>query len=128
MVASTDVSDIWFGSSGRLIPGIEAKVLRNEGIEITGLCQRGELLVKAPTVALDYLKNEQVTKETFVDLPEGRFMRTGDGVEFRKSSNGNEHLWVLDRIKKLIKVNVSLSSFQAIGITGRHSPCLRVCR
>jgi acyl-CoA synthetase (AMP-forming)/AMP-acid ligase II len=45
--------------------------------------------------------------ETFVDMPEGRFMRTGDEVEIRKSAKGNEHIWVVDRIKELIKVKVS---------------------
>jgi long-subunit acyl-CoA synthetase (AMP-forming) len=65
------------------------------------------LLVKSPSVVLGYLKNDKATMETFVDMPEGRFMRTGDEVEIRKSAKGNEHIWVVDRIKELIKVKVS---------------------
>lgn len=106
VVSSTSPSDIWFGSSGCLIPGYEAKVMSVEGNEITGYNQPGELLVKSPSLVLGYLKNENATQETFVDLPEGRFMRTGDEVEIRKSPSGNEHIWVVDRIKELIKVKV----------------------
>ncbi|KIW17334.1 hypothetical protein PV08_04526 [Exophiala spinifera] len=104
VVCSTTPADIWFGSSGCLIPGYEAKIMSIEGNEITGYNQRGELLVKSPSVVLGYLKNEKSTKETFVDMPEGRFMRTGDEVEIRVSPKGNEHIWVVDRIKELIKV------------------------
>ncbi|OAP56906.1 hypothetical protein AYL99_09018 [Fonsecaea erecta] len=104
VVCSTSPNDIWFGSSGCLIPGYEAKVMSVEGNEITGYNQPGELLVKSPSVVLGYLKNQKATMETFVDMPEGRFMRTGDEVEFRVSPKGNEHIWVVDRIKELIKV------------------------
>ncbi|OQV03944.1 AMP-binding enzyme domain-containing protein isoform 1 [Cladophialophora immunda] len=104
VVCSTSPTDIWFGSSGCLIPGYEAKVMSAEGNEITGYNQPGELLVKSPSVVLGYLKNQKATMETFVDMPEGRFMRTGDEVEFRVSPKGNEHIWVVDRIKELIKV------------------------
>jgi ribosome assembly protein SQT1 len=107
VVCSSSPSDIWFGSSGCLIPGFEAKVMSIEGNEITGYNQPGELLVKSPSVVLGYLKNEKATQETFVDMPEGRFMRTGDEVEFRVSPSGNEHIWVVDRIKELIKVKVN---------------------
>ncbi|KIX10217.1 uncharacterized protein Z518_01298 [Rhinocladiella mackenziei CBS 650.93] len=104
VVCSSTPRDIWFGSSGCLVPGYEAKIMSPEGNEITEYNQPGELLVKSPSVVLGYLKNEKATKETFVDMPEGRFMRTGDEVEIRKSPKGNEHIWVVDRIKELIKV------------------------
>ena len=110
VVCSSSATDIWFGSSGCLIPGYEAKLMTIEGNEVTGYDQPGELLVKSPSVVLGYLKNEQATKETFVDMPEGRFMRTGDEAVFRKSDNGNEHIWIVDRIKELIKVKVRTCS------------------
>ena len=123
VVCSTSPFDVWFGSSGCLVPGYEAKVMSIEGNEITGYNQRGELLVKSPSVVLGYLKNDKATKETFVDMPEGRFMRTGDEVEIRKSAKGNEHIWVVDRIKELIKVKVS----QKLGRKGR-ADCYRVSK
>ncbi|KIX92000.1 uncharacterized protein Z520_12271 [Fonsecaea multimorphosa CBS 102226] len=105
VVWSTSGIDIWLGSSGCLLPGFEAKIMDIEGNEITGYNQRGELLVKAPNLALGYLKNERATRETFITLPEGRFMRTGDEVEIRKSpKTGREHIWIVDRIKEMIKV------------------------
>ena len=109
VVSSTDPSDIWPGSSGVLIPGWEAILQDTEtGKIITAYDEAGEILVKSPAVVLGYLGNEKATKETFVDLPQGRFLRTGDKGEFRLAPNsGNAHLWIVDRIKELIKVKVS---------------------
>ena len=107
VVCSTTPADVWFGSSGSLISGIEAKIMTADGKEITEHDQNGELWVKSPSVVLGYLKNEKATKETFVEDQDGRFMRTGDEVKIMKSPNGNEHVWIVDRIKELIKVKVS---------------------
>jgi len=104
VVCSTSPSDIWFGSSGCLIAGIEAKLMSAEGNEITGYDQPGELWVKSPSVVLGYLKNGKANTETFVEDHDGRFMRTGDEAVFRLSAKGNEHIWIVDRIKELIKV------------------------
>lgn len=108
VVCSSQPTDLWFGSSGCLLPGYKARVLTIEGNEVTGYDQAGELLVQSPSVVLGYLKNEKATKETFVDLDDGRYMRTGDEVVFKKSpKTGSEHVWIVDRIKELIKVKVS---------------------
>lgn len=105
VVSSTAPNDIWFGSSGSLLPGIECKLVTLEGNEITGYDQPGELLVKSPAVVLGYLNNDKANKETFQD----GYMRTGDEAVFRKGSSGNEHLFITDRIKELIKVQVQSS-------------------
>ena len=106
-VTSSHSDDIWFGSSGCLLAGVEAKVIDSKGNEVTGYDQPGELLLKSPSVVIGYLNNYKANAETFVDLSDGRFMRTGDEVIIRKSPKGNEHVWILDRLKELIKVNVS---------------------
>lgn len=108
VVTSTSPHDIWQGSSGCLLPGCEVKLIDTEsGREITGHGDAGEILVKSPAVVLGYLKNDKATQDTFVDMPEGRFLKTGDKGEFRVSPDGgNEHLWIVDRIKELIKVMV----------------------
>jgi acyl-CoA synthetase (AMP-forming)/AMP-acid ligase II len=106
-VTSSHPDDIWFGSSGCVLAGVEVKVIDAEGNEVTGYDQPGELLVKSPSVVMGYLNNDKANIETFVNLPEGRFMRTGDEVIIRKSQKGNEHVWISDRLKELIKVNVS---------------------
>lgn len=102
MICSTAVNDIWFGSSGSLLPAVEAKLVSIEGIEITGYDQPGELVVRSPSVVLGYLNNDAANKETFQD----GWMRTGDEAVVRKGPNGNEHIFIVDRIKELIKVKV----------------------
>lgn len=107
VVCSTTPDDVWFGSSGSIICGTECRLVTPEGNEITGYDQPGELLVKSPSVVLGYLKNGQATQETFIeDGQGGRWMRTGDEVVIKKSPKGYEHIWIVDRIKELIKVKV----------------------
>lgn len=105
VVCSTSPSDVWFGSSGSILPGIECKIVTIEGVEITGYDQPGELLVKSPAVVLGYLNNDKANTETFQD----GYMRTGDEAVIRKSPSGNEHVFIVDRIKELIKVKVCKS-------------------
>ena len=69
---------------------------------MTGYDQPGELLVKSPSVVLGYLNNDKANKETFQD----GWMRTGDEAVIRKAPSGNEHVFITDRIKELIKVKV----------------------
>jgi acyl-CoA synthetase (AMP-forming)/AMP-acid ligase II len=106
VVSSTNPSDVFFGSSGSLIPAIECRIVDLEGKEVTGYNQPGELLVRSPSVVLGYLKNQKATEETFID----GWMHTGDEAVFKKSEQGHEHLFIVDRIKELIKVKVSTSS------------------
>ena len=106
VVSSTPLREVWFGSSGSLISGTEAKIVTAEGNEVTAYDEPGELLVKSPAVVLGYLKNEVATRETFVEDIDGRWIRTGDEAVIRISPMGNEHLWITDRIKELIKVKV----------------------
>lgn len=73
-----------------------------EGNEVTGYDQPGELLVKGPAVVLGYLNNDKANTETFQD----GYMRTGDEAVVRKAPSGNEHVFIVDRIKELIKVQV----------------------
>lgn len=62
----------------------------------------GELVVRSPSVVLGYLNNETATKETFED----GWMRTGDEAVVRLSPKNVEHIFIVDRIKELIKVKV----------------------
>lgn len=100
VVCATAPFDIWFGSSGSLLPGYTARLITVEGNEITGYKQPGELVVKSPSVCIGYLNNDKANQETFVDLDDGRYMRTGDEALIDKSSEGHEHIWITDRIKE----------------------------
>jgi long-subunit acyl-CoA synthetase (AMP-forming) len=106
LIVSTCETDRLLGSSGSLIPGVKAKVIDHEGKEVTDYDTRGELLVQGPCVVLGYLNNEKANAETFVWHEDGRWLRTGDEVLVRKSPQGNEHFFIVDRIKELIKVKV----------------------
>lgn len=105
-VTSSTPRDIVIGSSGWLLPGFEVMLTDSSGAKITDYDKPGEVLVKSPSVVLGYLNNDTANRETFVDLPEGRFIKTGDLGLFRKVPSGNEHLWIVDRLKELIKVKV----------------------
>ncbi|CAI6302927.1 unnamed protein product [Periconia digitata] len=100
VVCATLPEDIWFGSSGPILPGVECKIVTTEGKEVTGYDQPGELLVKSPSVVLGYLNNDKANAETF----QNGYMHTGDEAVIRKSPNGIEHIFIVDRIKELIKV------------------------
>jgi acyl-CoA synthetase (AMP-forming)/AMP-acid ligase II len=108
VVCSSANFDIWFGSSGSLVPSVEVRLVTPEGNEITGYDQPGELLVKSPAVVLGYLNNDKANKETFVTDGNGdRWMYTGDEAVIKKNpKTGNEHVFIVDRIKELIKVKV----------------------
>lgn len=90
------------------MPSIEAKLVTPEGNEITGYDHAGELCVKSPAVVLGYLNNDKANKETFIlDGNGDRWMHTGDEALVKKNpKTGNEHIFIVDRIKELIKVKV----------------------
>jgi long-subunit acyl-CoA synthetase (AMP-forming) len=110
VVCSSPDNDIHFGSSGSLLPGFKAKIVSMEGVEITGYDQPGELVVQSPSIVLGYLNNDKANLETFLDDTDGngKWMRTGDEAVVRKVHSGNEHIFIVDRIKELIKVKVCL--------------------
>jgi long-subunit acyl-CoA synthetase (AMP-forming) len=107
VTTSTSEHDVLIGSSGSLVPGTRAKILAEDGSEITGYYERGELLIQSPSVTLGYLNNEKATAEAFIWDADGRWMRTGDVALVAKSDAGNEHIAIVDRLKELIKVKVS---------------------
>lgn len=96
--------DYMFGTCGHLFPGCEGRLIKDDGQEITEYGKPGELLIRSPSVFLGYLDNESESKGIF---SEDGWMRTGDLAEFRQSAAGHDHLFIIDRIKELIKVRVS---------------------
>src|SRR5438034_1257690 len=103
VVCTTSEHDVFMGSSGSLLPGTRAKIIGFDGKEITDYDTPGELLVQSPSVVLGYLNNVKATDESFVWDEDGRWIKTGDEVVVRKSPGGNEHFFIVDRIKELIK-------------------------
>ncbi|KIJ05365.1 hypothetical protein PAXINDRAFT_21363 [Paxillus involutus ATCC 200175] len=54
------------GSSGKLYPGITARVERPDG-SLAEFDELGELVIKTPSLALGYANNPDATRETFVN-------------------------------------------------------------
>lgn len=72
------------GSTGILIPGMQARLVREDGSEAE-YNEVGELWLKGTNVSPGYWGNEQATRETFVDgvdeedgVGKGKWLRTGD--------------------------------------------------
>lgn len=107
VVSMQNREDMMFGSCGHLFPGYEARLVSRDGEEVTTVDTPGELLVRSPTLMLGYMDNEVASKDAFTD---DGWLRTGDLMEFRRSEKGHEHLFIVDRVKELIKVRVSSSS------------------
>lgn len=74
-----------------------------DGDDIEEYDTPGELLLRGPTIVLGYLNNEAANKATF----QNGWLRTGDEAVLRKSAKGEDHVFIVDRIKELIKVKVS---------------------
>ncbi|EJF61698.1 amp dependent CoA ligase [Dichomitus squalens] len=83
------------GSAGRLIPGTAVRILKADG-SWGGVGETGQLVVSAPSVTIGYLNNEEATRETFKD----GWVYTGD----EGYVNEKKELFIIDRIKELIKV------------------------
>ena len=70
------------GSTGVLVPGMEARIIRDDGTD-ADINEPGELWLRGGNVALGYWNNEKASKETFVD----GWVHTGD--KFYVDSNAN---------------------------------------
>ncbi|KAF7768672.1 hypothetical protein Agabi119p4_7915 [Agaricus bisporus var. burnettii] len=84
------------GSIGVLLPGIEARILLDDGTPVK-VNEPGEFWFKGGNVALGYLNNDQADKETFVN----GWLKTGD--KFYVNEEG--YLFFADRAKDTLKVS-----------------------
>ena len=86
------------GSVGRFLPNLDAKLVDDEGRDITDFDVAGELCVRGPLIVKGYFNNPEANRLAWDD--DGYF-HTGD-IAIRKRENG---LWyIVDRKKELIKV------------------------
>jgi len=107
------------GSSGQLMPGVVARVVKADGT-LAAYGETGELVIKSPSMALGYANNATATKETFVD----GWLRTGDEVKIDK----NGEVWILDRLKEIMKVRgFQVAPAELEGCILSHSDVDNVC-
>ncbi|EKM79646.1 hypothetical protein AGABI1DRAFT_128792 [Agaricus bisporus var. burnettii JB137-S8] len=86
------------GSSGVLLPGMEARIVREDGSE-AGFNEVGELWLKGGNVVLGYFDNVDATRETFID----GWLRTGDHFKV----NEQQYFFFADRRKDTLKISGS---------------------
>ncbi|CAJ0585663.1 unnamed protein product, partial [Mesorhabditis spiculigera] len=85
-----------FGATGRLIANNQMKIVDPVTKKICAVGERGELVIKGPTVMKGYLGRDEATRESIVD----GWLHTGDIGYVDEDGD----LFVVDRLKELIKV------------------------
>ena len=96
MVIATRPGEARPGSSGKLIPGFEARLVDEQGNGVRPN-EIGDLLVKADSTCACYWNKHEKSKETFV----GPWFRTGD----KYSQDADGYFWYAGRANDLFKVN-----------------------
>jgi benzoate-CoA ligase family protein len=84
------------GSSGKAIPGYEARIVDDEG-QLVAAGEIGNLLIKGDSTCAGYWNQHEKTKETF----EGHWFRTGD--KYYQDEEG--YFWYAGRANDLFKVS-----------------------
>ncbi|KAL2825067.1 hypothetical protein BDW59DRAFT_146767 [Aspergillus cavernicola] len=97
----TSAHDVWHGSSGSLVPQFEIRLVKPDGTDAEGFDEPGEVHFNSPSVFAGYLGDDESNKNTF---DAKGWLKSGDIGVFRKAPSGNPHLFILDRIKDMIKV------------------------
>ncbi len=96
MVISNRPGEIRPGSSGKVIPGYEARLVDEEGHDVAQ-GEIGSLLIKGDSICAGYWNRHEKTKATF----EGAWLRTGD--KYYQDEDG--YYWYAGRADDLFKVN-----------------------
>uniref|UniRef100_A0A0D2Y6R0 Uncharacterized protein n=1 Tax=Fusarium oxysporum (strain Fo5176) TaxID=660025 RepID=A0A0D2Y6R0_FUSOF len=103
IVTFSRAADIMPGSSGCLFPSNQGRLIDQEGKEITTYDTAGELYLKSAAMIPGYLGEDDAMRSKFtVD----GWLPTGDIGFFRRSPHGDDHLYLVDRLKDMIKVKI----------------------
>jgi acyl-CoA synthetase (AMP-forming)/AMP-acid ligase II len=97
-VDSSDRAERTFGSCGRLLPGMEARVIHVDTEAELGENETGEIWLRGPQIMKGYWKQPAAEAGT---LREDGWLRTGDIGYFDAAGR----VFLVDRLKELIKYN-----------------------
>ena len=95
MVIANRPGEVKSGSSGKIIPGYEARIVDDDG-RLVAPGEIGNLLIKGDSTCAGYWNQHEKTKETF----EGHWFRTGD--KYYQDEEG--YFWYAGRANDLFKV------------------------
>jgi benzoate-CoA ligase family protein len=104
------------GSSGKIIPGYEAKIVDENGSAV-GPNEIGDLYIKGDSICIGYWNQHERTKEAVV----GQWFRTGD--KFYQDKEG--YFWHAGRADDLFKVNGRWLSPSEVESTLIEHPAVR---
>ena len=96
MFISNRPGDVAPGSSGRLVPGYEARIVDERGDDVPE-GELGELLIRGNSRAAGYWNRPELTRSTF----RGEWTATGD--KFRRDERG--YFWHCGRTDDMLKVS-----------------------
>lgn len=92
-----------------MLPGVRIRLRDDNGREVEGLEEMGEIEIASPSVLRGYIEQ---ASDALLPAPADDadfWWPTGDVGLFRVAPSGEKHLFVVDRIRDMIKVKVSRS-------------------
>jgi len=95
-IGTFTTEDIVTGSCGKILPNSQMKVVDLDSGEAVPAGVRGEVCIKGPQVMLGYRGRKEETQQTIQD----QWLHTGDIGYYDEGEN----LFIVDRLKELIKV------------------------
>ena len=108
--------DVRYGTSGKPVPGYDAKILGEDGREL-GADEIGELVVRGPSAAEGYWNQRGKSRRTFA----GEWTYTGD--KYRRDADG--YYYYCGRTDDMFKVSgMWVSPFEVEGALASHPAVL----
>jgi benzoate-CoA ligase family protein len=118
MIISNAPGEVRPGSSGKVLPGFEAKIVDDNDCPVPR-GEVGNLIVKADSACACYWNEHEKTKNTIV----GHWLRTGD--KYHQDEDG--YYWYAGRSDDMMKVSgVWLSPVEIERVLGEHAAVVEV--
>ncbi|CAG8908834.1 unnamed protein product [Penicillium egyptiacum] len=101
------INDIFPGSSGVLLPGGRIRLRDDNGSEIETLEEMGEIEIASPSLVRGYIDSASDALLPPTDNADF-WWPTGDVGLFRAAPSGENHLFIVDRIRDMVKVKTAV--------------------